>query len=179
MNTLRMRQVIASGCLVLMLMVSSCGNQKEPSRWDNAQQQSTQKVKKTPAPQVSGTPLPKKAVKGGKLNRFLPTGGGDYKRVYTQEKAGFVEAKLNKDGKNVAMLSITDLASNPQAAEKFKTSTEKIAGYPAVKQGNSITAILVGNRYQVKVQSKNPSFTDADRATWLQKFNLSGLANLK
>jgi len=35
------------------------------------------------------------------------------------------------------------------------------------------------NKYQVKVISKSPSFTASDRAAWIEKFNLDGLATLK
>jgi hypothetical protein len=35
------------------------------------------------------------------------------------------------------------------------------------------------DKYQVKVISKSPSFTASDRAAWIEKFNLDGLATLK
>ena len=73
------------------------------------------------------------------------------------------------------MLSVSDTTSLPTAAAKFKTSTKKIAGYPAVEIGNQ-TAVLVSDRYQVKVLSRAPSFTASDRVAWLKKFNLKGLA---
>jgi len=76
------------------------------------------------------------------------------------------------------MLAISDTKSTPTAAAKFKTSTKKIAGYPAVEVGKTQTAILVDNRYQVKILSRDPSFTASDREQWLQKFNLKGLAQL-
>ncbi|PLZ86687.1 hypothetical protein CI593_18180, partial [Fischerella thermalis CCMEE 5194] len=102
-----------------------------------------------------------------------------YERVYTQEKKGFAEAKLKKDGQELAMLAISDTKSIPTAAAKFANSSKQIAGYPAVEIGNTQTAILVNNRYQVKVLSRSPSFTASDRETWLKKFDLNGLAQLK
>lgn len=171
-------KILLSFSLAFMLLISAGCATQAPTRWDQAQETSTQRTKTTPTV-VNGTPLPKKAVSGGKFNQFFPSSGNGFSRVYVQEKAGFAEAKLEKGGKTVAMLSINDLASNPSAAQKYGSSTEKIGGFPAVQQGANATAVLVGNRYQVKVQSRDPSFSSADRQAWIQKFNLNGLANVK
>lgn len=180
------RKILAPFLISVLLFVTACGQTQAPSRWDKAQQESTQKpgnAKQTTADRSSsatqGQNLPKKAVAGGKLNKYFPSSGGGFDRVFAQEKSGFAEAKLNKGGKNVAMLSINDIAGNPSAGAKFKQSTKQIGGYPAVNQGANITAVLVANRYQVKVQSRDPSFTASDREAWLSKFNLGGLASVK
>lgn len=179
------RKILAPFLISLLLLVTACGQTQAPSRWDKAQQESTQKpgakAQQTTADKstAQNQNLPKKAVAGGKLNKYFPTSGGGFDRVFAQEKSGFAEAKLNKGGKNVAVLSINDIAGNPSAANKFQSSTKKISGYPAVNQGANITAVLVANRYQVKVQSRDPSFTASDREAWLAKFNLSGLASVK
>lgn len=177
------RKILAPFLISVLLLVTACGQTQAPSRWDKAQQESTQKpakAKQTTADKstASNQNLPKKAVAGGKLNKYFPANGGGFDRVFAQEKSGFAEAKLNKGGKNVAMLSISDIANNPPAGAKFKQSTKQISGYPAVTQGNG-TAVLVANRYQVKVQSRDPSFTASDREAWLSKFNLGGLASVK
>ncbi|OCR02283.1 hypothetical protein BCD67_19985 [Oscillatoriales cyanobacterium USR001] len=183
MKVPQMRRILAPFLIAVMLLVTACGETKAPSRWDKAQQESTQKPSKTKqiASQTPGNTqkLPSKPVTGGSLNKFFPAAGGGYDRTFTQEKAGFAEAKLKKGGKEVATLSINDVAGNPTAADKFKASTEQIGGYPAVEQGKGTTAVLVGNRYQVKVKSSDTSFSAGDRKAWLEKFNLSGLANLK
>ena len=180
-----MRRILAPFLIAMMLLVTACGD-KAPTRWDKAQQESTQKpsqTKQTNAQQPNQTSndqkLPSKAVAGGKLNQFFPPNGGGYTRTFSQEKTGFAEAKLKQGGKDVAMLSINDIAGNPSAATKFEKSTQKIGGYPAVKQGSTTTAVLVANRYQVKVQSRDASFSASDREDWLEKFNLSGLAKVK
>lgn len=181
----RARRILAPFLIsVLLLVTTSCGQTQAPSRWDKAQQESTQKsgnARQTTADKSSAQNqnLPKKAVAGGKLNKYFPSSGGGFDRVFAQEKSGFSEAKLNKDGKNVAMLSISDIAGNPPAGAKFQNSSKQIGGYPAISQGNNGTAVLVANRYQVKVQSRDPSFTASDREAWLSKFNLRGLANVK
>lgn len=167
----RSRRLLVACSLVLLLFLTSCGGGKsQPSRWDNAQQQTTSRQSPTPTAPVKS---------GGKFNKFFPSASGEYQLVFAQEKTGFAEAKLKKGGQEVATLSINDVANNPSAADKFKQSAKKIGGYPAVDQGSTITAILVGNRYQVKAMSKGAAFTPSDREQWLQKFNLSGLSSLK
>ncbi|HEY9806699.1 MAG TPA: hypothetical protein V6D04_09025, partial [Candidatus Obscuribacterales bacterium] len=74
--------------------------------------------------------------------------------------------------------AISDTASNPSAAAKYQQSTRTIAGYPAVETGTTATSVLVGDRYQVKVLSRDPGFTKSDREAWLQKFDLDGLKDL-
>ena len=86
---------------------------------------------------------------------------------------------MKAEGKEIAILSISDTVNNPSAAAKFQDSTTKIGGYPAVTQGSSGTAVLVGDRYQVKIRSKDASFSESDRQAWLSKFDLRGLSKLK
>lgn len=163
------RRAIAPLLLCLLLLVSAC-SKIEPSRYAQTQEETS----KRNAP----TAVAKGTEQGGTFNKFFPGSTGGYNVVPSQEKKGFAEYKLNKDGKTFAMLSINDTVGIPTAAVKFQTSTEKIAGYPAVEQGANVTAILVNDRYQVKVQSRDPEFTKADRADWIQKFDLRGLAKL-
>lgn len=164
------RRILAPMLVSVLLLVSSCGAPEPPSRFEQAQKESTQRGA-TPA-------VVKDAEQGSSFNKFFPKSGGGYQSVPAQEKKGFAEYKLNKDGKNVAVLSISDTVSTPTAAQKYQQSSQKISGYPAVQIGKNGTGVLVG-RYQVKVQSRDPSFTESDREAWLQKFNLSGLARLK
>lgn len=129
---------------------------------------------------VGTTPLPAKPVPGGALNKFFPGDADGFDRVFTQEKNGFAMANLNKGGKTVATLSINDAAANPSARDKFKSASRQISGNPVVTEGmNSGLAMLVGDRYQVKIRASGPALTDSDMETWLQKFDLSGLAGLK
>ena len=164
------RRTAASIGLSLMLCLTACGP-STPSRYEQTQKETTQRN----AP----TAVAKEATQGASFNKFFPKSVSGFQIVPAQEKKGFAEYKVNKGGKNVAMLSISDTTGVAGAAAKFQTSSSKIAGYPSVEQGQNITAILVNNRYQVKVQSRDPSFTKADRAAWFAKFNLDGLAKLK
>jgi hypothetical protein len=162
------RTILLPILLTFALGSASCAP-NAPSRYDQAQQDTSQKGAKA---------VSKEAVNGTQFNKLFPKSGDGFSMVPSQEKLGFAEYKVNKGGKNVAVLSINDTISNPSAADKYKQSTTKIAGFPAVEQGSQGTGILVGDRFQVKAQSRDASFTKQDRATWLQKFNLNGLAKL-
>jgi len=156
--------------LCFTLIISGC-QPKTPSQFSQAQQDSTQRN----APPA----IAKDATQGSEFNKFFPKAQSGYDRVYTQEKKGFAEAKLNKDGKNVAMLAVSDTKSLPSAAAKFQNATAKIAGYPSVDLGTTQTSVLVNDRYQVKVISKAPDFNKTDRVSWIEKFDLKGLAKLQ
>ncbi|GCL53762.1 hypothetical protein NIES3806_10980 [Microcystis aeruginosa NIES-3806] len=164
----RFDKILIAGVLATLLLVTSCA--KAPSQFDQAQQESTAR---------GAAAVVKESTSGGSFNQFFPPSGGGYERVYTQEKKGFAEAKLKQDGKVVAMLAISDISNNPAAANKFQDSQTTIKGFPSVKQGTTATAVLVNNRYQVKVLSREPDFTASDRKAWLAKFDLDGLAKLK
>mgnify|MGYP000107536485 CR=1 FL=1 len=166
----RLRRILPAFLLAVLLLVTSCRAQ-DTSPYAKTQQESTQRGA-TPA-------VAKNAQQGGNFNKFFPKSADGYQVVAAQEKKGFAEYKLNKGGKNVAVLSINDITSTPTAKDKYQKSTEKIAGYPAAEAPGKGTGILVNNRYQVKVASRDDSFTKNDRVAWLQKFNLSGLAQLK
>ncbi len=167
----RVRRILAALLLSVILITSTtaCAT-KAPSRFDAAQQESSR--------QRSGQAVAKTATQGSEFNKLFPQDSGGYDRVLTQEKKGFSEANLKKDGKVVAQLAISDTTSTPTTAAGYKSSTKTIAGYPAKTLGSSKTSILVG-KYQVSVISKDPSFTASDREAWLQKFNLDGLSKLK
>jgi hypothetical protein len=165
----RVRAILASLLLCVLLLTTAC-SAKAPNRFDQVQQESTK--------QKSGQAVVKNATQGSELNAFFPKGGDGYDRVYTQEKKGFSEANLKKGGKVLAQLAISDTTSTPATVSKYANSTQKINGYPAVEQGKTQTSVLV-SKYQVKVISKDPSFTASDRAAWIEKFNLRGLAKLK
>jgi len=165
----RWRSLLAPLFLSLLLLVTACAP-AVPSRYEQVQQETTQRGA---APAVA-----KKAEQGSTFNQFFPKSVPGYQIVPAQEKKGFAEYKVNQDGKNVAMLSINDTTGTP-AAEKYQQSKFDISGYPAVDQGMNATGILVNGRYQVKVLSREASFTRGDRVAWLEKFNLAGLAKLK
>jgi hypothetical protein len=164
-----LRKFLVALFLTSCLLLTSCA-QQTTSRFDAAQQESSSK---------GATAVVDKSQSGGSFNRYFPSSSDGYERVYSQEKQGFAQAKLKKDGKEVAVLAISDVLNNPSTVDKFKSSSSQIQGYPAVAQGSTSTAILVGDRYQVKISSRDTTFTQSDREKWLSKFDLSGLSRLK
>jgi hypothetical protein len=154
---------------IALLLLTSCSS-APPSRYDAVQKQSTER---------GATAVVRESAKGGSFNRFFPAEQDGYTRVYTQEKKGFAEAKLKKEGKEVAVMAISDTLNTPTARDKFTSSTSRIAGYPAVEQGKTGTALLVADRFQVKVLSRDPAFGPEDRTSWLERFKLSELSQLK
>jgi hypothetical protein len=127
----------------------------------------------------TGTAAVVEPLAGGEFNKFFPKDEGDYNVLYTQEKEGFAQARLNLNGVEVATLSVSDTAISVDALDKFKESKEEVAGYPAAAVGMLGTAILVADRFQVQVRSKDASFTAEDRMAWIEKFDLDGLAALQ
>lgn len=163
-----LRKFLVAFFLTSCLLLTSCA-QEAPSRFDGAQQESTSK---------GATAVVDDSQSGSAFNRYFPDSGNGYERVYTQEKKGFAQAKLKRDGNEVAILSISDVLNNPSTINKFQDSTSQINGFPTTAQGNTGTAVLVGDRYQVKIRSKDSSFTESDRTAWLKKFDLRGLSKL-
>ncbi|MEO1068410.1 MAG: hypothetical protein AAFW95_04735 [Cyanobacteria bacterium J06638_6] len=169
MSFTRWLRRLAPLMVCLLLLVTACTS--APSKYDQVQKDTT----------GFGTPaaVDKKAEKGGTFNKFFPDSQEGYIVTPYQEKKGFAEYKLEQSGKTLAMLTINDTTSLPTAAEKYTSATESIGGFPAVNQGTTGTGLLVNGRYQVKVLSRDPAFTQEDREAWLQKFDLQGLAELK
>jgi hypothetical protein len=114
------------------------------------------------------------AAPAGSLNKFFPKDGdGGYKRVFTADKDGYAEAKLQKDGKDVATVSISDAERLAAAKGKFEDAKEKLEGFPLMTVGKNQSTVLVKDRFQVKVSSQTLDH-DARKAI-LSTFDLKGL----
>ena len=122
---------------------------------------------------TSGDPLP-----GSEFNKFFPEQSGVYDMVAKQEKQGFAEYSLRRGGEEIAQLSVTDLRSNPAAAEKFQTPDMMVEDFPAKNDGSKGTTLLVKQRFQVKVRSPGGQLNESDRVKWLKAFDLDGIAGL-
>lgn len=167
---LKLRSILSVFLVITLFLVTpGCSQNEPPSRFEQAQQESTQS---------GAAAVADDAIKGGELNRYFPDNEGDYRIIFTQEKRGFAQAKLKENGKEVALMSISDVANNPDAAKKFQGSEETIKSYPVVNQGSKATALLVIDRYQVKIVSRDDAFTESNRKQWLAKFDLDTLAQL-
>jgi len=153
---------------LIFLLLAGCKEQEEPTRWDQTQE----KTQGRQAPAVS-----KQSVEGGDLNRFFPHVTSPFDIVFKQEKNGLAQASLQKDGQELAVLSISDTTNNPSAKEKYAGSPQRLDGHPMAAAGSTGTAILVADRYQIQARSIDPSFGEAERIEWLQKFDLKSLSN--
>ncbi len=104
---------------------------------------------------------------------FPQDGAGGYKRVLRANRVGYAEAALEKDGKEIAVLSIADAERLAYLKTKFENATERVEGFPLITQGKDLSTILVRDRFQIKVLSKT---LDADaRKAILASFDLKGL----
>ncbi|GAC1355366.1 MAG: hypothetical protein NVSMB47_08810 [Polyangiales bacterium] len=153
--------------LALALFVVPVACHKE-TRWDEAGQNAETKAQEK---------KPEGIKAGSAFNKFFPADGAEgMQRVYTQEKEGFAEAKLQKDGKDVATLSISDTLNNADAKTKFASATEKVGAHPYMTVGKNQSTALVADRYQVKVSSQ--TLDEPTRKAWISRFDLSGLSSL-
>jgi hypothetical protein len=154
---------------LLLAGATGCGCSQEPDRWAAAQQKSTQN------PKAVST----EAASGSEFNRFFPQVQSPWDIVFKQEKPGFAQASLQQSGREVAVLSVFDTKSNPEAAEKFKTAPKNLSGLPLVESAADTTEVLAGNRFQVQVRSTDPLIGPKEREEWLAKFNLDAIGRIQ
>lgn len=144
---------------------------REPSRWDQVQQETRGKAA-----------VAKTAIPGGEFNRFFPKPDDDYGVIFTQEKPGFASADVTRksSGDVIVTLAVADTASSQytDAAEKFRGSKEDLGGLPLADVGEFGTAVLVQDRVQVQVRSKDAGIDKDQRKAWLSKFDLANLAQM-
>ncbi len=162
---LRLSTLVLSS-LLLVGMLAACGFARPAPPAPNA------------GSGLGNPPAPAESLPGSSFNRFFPTASDGFDVTYTQEKAGFAEARLSRGGTDVALMSVSDTAGNPAARTKYETATMEIGGFPAVNVGSNGLAVLVADRFQVQVRSTDPSFTLDDAQRWLERFNLNGIAGL-
>ena len=117
-------------------------------------------------------------VNGTAFNRLFPKPQPGEAIVFTQEKRGFSEARLKSGQETRALLAISDTTTAPEARNKFVSSPERLQGWPLVEQGPQASALLVAERFQVKVIGQGAGLDQEKRHDLLGAFNLSGLAAL-
>jgi hypothetical protein len=168
----RLRSLLLLFALAITIAGGCSKDEPKSTRWNDAAATLASAAASGPPPSAMAAPV----VDGSTLNKRFPADGTDgYKRVFTQEKDGFAEAKLQKDGKDIATLSISDTNGTPEAKAKFDAATEKLEGkYPLVTVGKNQSSVLVGGRWQVKVSS--PTLDAAARSALMSKFDLEGLS---
>lgn len=123
--------------------------------------------------------LPKaEVVNGTAFNRLFPTPGPGEQLVFTQEKRGFSEARLKQGDQIRALLAISDTITAPEARDKFTASRERLQGWPLAEQGGQASALLVADRFQVKVIGQGEGLDAQQRHDLLAAFQLQQLAAL-
>ena len=123
--------------------------------------------------------IPKaEVVNGSTFNRLFPKPQTGEAIVFTQEKRGFSEARLKQGDQTLALLAISDTTTAPEARDKFGAASQHLQGWPLVEQGPQASALLVADRFQVKVIGQGPGLAADQRHTLLAAFDLRGLAAL-
>ncbi len=117
-------------------------------------------------------------VNGTSFNRLFPQPDAGETLVFTQEKRGFSQARLKKGNEVRALLSISDVTTSPASRTKFSASDGALAGWPLVEQGDQSSALLVADRFQVKVIGQGAGLSADERHELLGAFNLQALAAL-
>lgn len=118
-------------------------------------------------------------VNGTAFNRLFPTPEPGEQLVFSQEKRGFSQARLRRGEQLMALLSISDTTTAPEARDKFRAASERLQGWPVVEQGSQASALLVADRFQVKVIGQGDGLDAGTRHDLLGAFDLRGLAALK
>jgi hypothetical protein len=118
-------------------------------------------------------------VNGTAFNRLFPKPEPGEQLVFTQEKRGFSEARLKQGDQVKALLAISDVTTAPAARSKFGASETLLQGWPLVEQGAQASALLVADRFQVKVIGQGTGLDAEQRHELIGQFDLRGLAALK
>jgi hypothetical protein len=121
----------------------------------------------------------REVVNGTEFNALFPRAAAGDTLVFTQEKRGFSEAKLKHDGEVTALLAISDTITAPEARTKFETAQTRLKGWPLVDQGAQASALLVADRFQVKVIGQGTGLEPQRRHELLGAFDLQSLAALQ
>jgi len=120
----------------------------------------------------------KEVVNGTLFNRLFPKPQAGEQLVFTQEKRGFSQARLKQGAEVRALLSISDVASAPASRNKFIHTEERLQSWPLVDQGSQASALLVADRFQVKVIGQGSGLDVQQRHELLGAFDLQALAAL-
>lgn len=117
-------------------------------------------------------------VNGTRFNRLFPAPQAGEQLIFTQEKRGFSQARLKRGEEIRALLSISDVITAPASRDKFDHADERLQSWPLVDQGSQASALLVADRFQVKVIGQGSGLDAGQRHELLGAFDLAGLAAL-
>ncbi len=120
----------------------------------------------------------REVVNGSAFNRLFPAPEAGQQLVFTQEKRGFSEARLRQADAVIALLAVSDTITAPEAKTKFLAADDRLKGWPLVEQGSQASALLVADRFQVKVIGQGTGLDPQQRHELLEAFDLPALATL-
>lgn len=120
----------------------------------------------------------REVVNGSSFNRLFPDPQAGEQIVFTQEKRGFSQARLKRGEEIRALLSISDVITSPASLGKFQHASERLQSWPLVDQGSQASALLVADRFQVKVIGQGSGLDVEQRHELLGAFDLPALAAL-
>lgn len=130
-----------------------------------------------PGGTVANVPT-REVVNGTAFNRLFPKPQAGEDLIFTQEKRGFSQARLKEGDSIKALLSISDVITAPEAREKFSGASQQLRSWPLVEQGPQASAVLVADRFQVKVIGQGTGLDQQKRHELIEAFDLPGLAAL-
>ena len=164
------RTKIALLALILgAALVGACSKKDEPKEAGVAPPVATQATRA-----VTPTVVGPATIGAGIFNKSFPKDGqGGYARVFAPDKEGYAEAKLLKDGEEVAVVSIADSERLAYTRAKYGSATERIDDFPVLQSGTNQSSVLVKDRYVVKVVSA--TLDHEARKTILGTFDLKSL----
>ncbi|MFN9631625.1 MAG: hypothetical protein ACK6BC_07595 [Cyanobacteriota bacterium] len=120
----------------------------------------------------------RQVVNGPAFNRLFPKPQRGETLIFSQEKRGFSQARLKVGDSTRALLSISDVITAPEARDKFSGASQLLGSWPLVEQGPQASALLVADRFQVKVIGQGDGLDPQTRHALLGAFDLPGLAAL-
>ena len=118
-------------------------------------------------------------VEGKVFNDHFPSAADGFSVTFTSEKKGYSQATVKKADEEMAIIAVSDLIDDSEAASKYQDAAEQISGCPVISRGSQGTAMLVGGRYQISIRSSSDEFSEQDRKEWLSKFDVSAISALK
>ena len=169
----RTRYVLIAVVLAIFMSACLCNGDEEVEekveRWEEPAV--TERVEE----KVEEKKAAPEQVEGATFNALFPADQTEgYTRTFTQEKAGYAEAVYAHDDGQEIKIAIADVIDQIDTRKKYAEATEEIGAYPMMTRGKNSSMVLVEDRYQIKISSKE---VDAvGRRAWLEKVDLKGLA---
>jgi hypothetical protein len=165
------RTVVAVQALFLGAALVACSKKEEPK---DAGAAPPSVAAQSTRPSLAPTAVAPAPIGAGIFNKAFPKDGqGGYARVFAPDKEGYAEAKLLKEGKEVAVISVADAERLAYARAKYGSATERVDDFPVLQSGTNQTSALVRERYVVKVVSS--TLDHEARKAILATFDLKSL----